>query len=376
MSVLGLYVHVPFCFSKCPYCDFYSLAGQDDGVKEAYTREILRRMALWRERLDANADTLYFGGGTPSLLGGERLARIIREARRLYGLQNAEITLEANPGDPLDEVLAAFADAGGNRLSLGMQSAVESELRFLGRRHTLSDVTAALRAARAEGIANFSLDLMLGLAGQTGQSAALSVQTAAELGASHVSAYLLKVEENTPFFRKKSSLNLPDDDRAADLYLAACEALDDEGFHQYEISNFSMPGRESRHNLKYWNLDPYLGLGPSAHSFLQGRRFAYTRDLPGFLAGADAVPESEPDEIIPEGGEAEYLMLRLRLTAGVEEAAFCKRFGHFLPAAVRRRAAGLPARYVAADSRGVRLTREGFLLSNVLTARLLGIPDT
>ena len=379
---IGLYIHVPFCISKCPYCDFYSLpaAGSpqaDEERYDAYTVSVLRALDGWAARLSGEkADTLYFGGGTPSLLGGKRLARIIEWARRRFGLEGAEITMEANPADGLAETFRAFAAAGGNRLSLGMQSASPGELRSLGRRHAPPDVEAAVQAARSAGIRNISLDLMLALEGQTPASVRASAGEAARLGARHVSAYLLKIEEGTPYFARRGSLALPDEDAQADLYLTACEALEEQGYRQYEISNFSLPGFASRHNLKYWNLEPYLGIGPSAHSYLGGRRFAYPRDLSGFLRGEE--PEAERDAAdltansIPEGGEEEYILLRLRLAEGVSGAAFQRRFGRSLPAIYRQRAAALPSSLVTVDENGIRFTREGFLLSNPLTARLLG----
>ena len=374
---IGLYIHVPFCVSKCPYCDFYSLPGLTEERADAYTAAVLRSLDEWAGRLSVQAaDTLYFGGGTPSLLGGERLVRIIDTARRRFGLDGAEITLEANPADGLDETFRAFASAGGNRISLGMQSAAADELCSLGRRHDPADVEKAVSAARRAGIRNLSLDLLLGLERQTVASAVSSVQAAARLEAEHVSAYLLKIEEGTPYAAKRDSLALPDDDQTAELYLAACEALELAGYRQYEISNFARPGRESRHNLKYWNLDPYLGIGPSAHSFLGGQRFAYPRDLGAFLAGNG--PERErpdddtPPDAIEEGSETEYVLLRLRLAEGLTERGFREKFGRSLPEAYRQRAAALPPLLVEADETGIRLTRLGFLLSNTLIARLIG----
>lgn len=375
---IGLYIHVPFCVSKCPYCDFYSLTGADAPLLDAYAGAVERALEAWASRLsDPAADTLYFGGGTPSLLGGERLARLIETARRLFGLRDAEITLEANPGDRLRETFRAFAAAGGNRISLGMQSAQDDELRSLGRRHTARDAAAAVDAAHDAGIDNLSLDLMLALENQTIASVVASAGEAARLGARHLSAYLLKIEPGTPYAERRDSLALPDDDAAAELYLAACETLDLLGYRQYEISNFALPGAESRHNLKYWNAEPTLGIGPSAHSFLGGRRFAYPRDLSAFLEGRHPVAEREETDplspgIIAEASEEEYAMLRLRLSDGLDEVAFRERFGRPLPDGYRERAAALPAQLVNADERGVRLTRLGFLLSNPLIARLLG----
>ena len=316
------------------------------------------------------ADTLYFGGGTPTLLGGRRIARIIEAARRLYGLDGAEITIEANPGDDSAELLRKFAATGGNRLSVGMQSHDDIMLRRLGRRHSHADSLELCRDARAAGIENISVDIMLGLEGQGLADVANSIAAAEQAGAAHLSAYLLKVEEGTPFFDRYTGTELlPDDDVQSELYLGACNAAEQLGFSQYEISNFAIPGMEGRHNIKYWYAVPTIGVGASSHSFVDGRRMYYPRDLDGFMEGMEPVDE---EYVFPAvGSPEEYIMLRLRLCNGVDEAEFAARFGKVIPDEYRRRAAALPPALVQCDSRGIRLTREGFLLSNPLTARII-----
>lgn len=372
MESIGLYIHIPFCVSKCPYCDFHSAAIgtplQAEAALDAYTAALLRSMEEWAHRLPVTADTLYFGGGTPSLLGGSRIAQVIAAAQRHFALNAAEITLEANPADDLADTLSAFAAAGGNRLSLGMQSAVPAELTLLGRRHTPADVARTVADARRAGIANVSLDVMLGVGGQTVSSACYSVDTAADLGATHLSAYLLKIEPNTPY--GACPPDLPSEDATVDLYLAAFEQMDAHGYHQYEISNASLPNGESRHNLKYWLSQPYLGLGPAASSCLGGHRFTYPRDTAAFVAGN--LPVEDSCDGAPVGSAEEYALLRLRLTEGLSAAAFAHRFGMPLPTEWVRRAAALPASLVVADGEGIRLTREGFLLSNTLISRIIG----
>ncbi len=368
MDALGLYIHVPFCLSKCPYCDFYSLETPTDDQLDAYAARVCAVLDDWAVRLpDTAADTLYFGGGTPALLGSERLTAVIDRARALFGLTDAEITLEANPADDLRETFAAFAAAGGNRLSLGMQSACANELAVLGRRHTLADVERSVADARTAGIGNISLDVMLGISGQSEATARQSARVAAALGATHVSAYLLKVEPNTPYGR--CTPPLPDEDTTADLYLSAMDELDALGYRQYEISNTALSGRESRHNLKYWLSVPYLGIGPAASSCLGGRRFAYPRDLASFMNGVE--PADESSGTIPVGSPTEYALLRLRLTAGIDAAAYAARFGEPIPSAWCERAAALPSALVIQDAAGIRLSREGFLLSNTLINHIL-----
>ena len=368
MERIGLYLHVPFCVTKCPYCAFYSLANPSREQLDAYAARLCACLDEWARRLpDTTADTLYFGGGTPALLGGNRLAAVVERARARFGLDGAEITLEANPADNLRETLAAFAAVGGNRLSLGMQSACADELAVLGRRHTPADVERTMADARAAGIDNISLDMMLGVSAQTEISARRSAQVAAALGASHVSAYLLKIEPNTPYGR--CAPPLPEEDVTADLYLAAMDELDMLGYRQYEISNTALVGKESRHNLKYWQSEPYLGIGPAASSCLDGRRFAYERDLACFLDGG--MPVDEPSGSIAVGSPTEYALLRLRLAEGLTQQAYSHRFGEPIPTAWCERAAALPASLVRQDEDGIRLTREGFLLSNTLISRII-----
>jgi len=369
MEPIGLYLHTPFCVSKCPYCDFYSAPPSSDAALEAYTAALLTAMDDWAARYPLTADTLYFGGGTPSLLGGERLSALIRRADDRFGLlsHSPEITLEANPADNLADTLASFAAAGGNRLSLGMQSVHPAELAVLGRRHVPADVTRTIADAHKAGITNISLDMMLGISGQTTATALESVERAAEWGATHISAYLLKIEPDTPYGACPPPL--PDEDAAAELYLAVMARLDALGYRQYEISNAALPGCESRHNLEYWDSRPYLGLGPAASSCLDGRRFTYPRDTAYFVGGG--APVDDPVTDTPVGSAEEYALLRLRLTAGLRAADLTARYGTPIPAAWRERAAALPDDLVTVGEDGIRLTREGFLLSNTLTSHIL-----
>ena len=295
---------------------------------DRYVAAMEQSIAHWGNTLATAADTVYLGGGTPSLLGGNRIARLIEAVDRAFPLTaDAEITMEANPADELFDTLCAFRAAGGNRLSLGMQTACDSELADLGRRHRADQTARAVESARRAGIDNLSLDLMLALANQTVGHIDRSVEACRALGASHVSAYLLKIEPNTAFGACVPA-GLPDEDGAADLYLHACRALENAGYRQYEISNFARDGKHSRHNLKYWNGDDYLGLGPAAHSLIGGKRFSYPRDLMGFIDGNEpTAQDSEPLAGSPE----EYAILRLRLTEGLTEDGFQQKFGRPIP---------------------------------------------
>ncbi len=364
--MLGIYVHVPFCATKCPYCDFYSLTGTSDEEKDRYVQAVLRTADTYAGH---TADTVYFGGGTPSLLGAKRIAALLSGLRTRFAITaDAEITMEANPADDLAVVMNAFAAEGGNRVSLGMQDAEDDGLKRLGRRHTTAQAESAVQAVFGAGIRNLSLDLMLGTPNQTTERVQTAVKRCTELGATHVSAYLLKLEPDTPF--GKCPPSLPNEDETVALYHTAAERLEAAGFLQYEISNFAKEGYRSRHNQKYWNLDPYIGIGPAAHSFFEGKRFYYPRSLVDFADGKPPLYE-ENDAVIPENSPIEYAMLRLRLTEGLTCDAFSARFRKPLPREWVDRARTFPTSLVVCDDNGIRLTRDGFLVSDALISRIL-----
>lgn len=364
MQPIGIYLHIPFCRSKCAYCDFYSFPARE-GQMELYTDRLCRDLQDWGARLGRSADTLYIGGGTPSLLGGERIAQLVRAARAAFGDAMREITLEANPADDLRETLRRAAAAGVNRLSLGVQSGVEAELAALSRRHKNADVLRTVEAAKKAGIKNLSLDLMLGIPGQTADSMLRSIDFLCRMEPSHISAYLLKIEPGTPF-AKHTPEGLPDGDQAAGLYLSCVEALAQRGFAQYEISNFAKEGRASRHNLKYWRGEDYLGLGPAAHSLVDRRRFYFPRDLAAYMAGKPPVADGDG------GGEEEYILLRLRLTEGIRFADYAARFGHPFPDGLRKKLVRLAdGGYLRLWEEGFSLTLQGFLVSNAILAELI-----
>ena len=308
---IGLYIHIPFCLKKCNYCDFYSVAVNDQ-VKQDYVDALIKEIKQWGDKLSRPIDTIYFGGGTPSLLA-EFLPLIMKEVKASFCLlEGAEITTEMNPADNCKEILNFALEAGVNRLSIGAQSGVTQELEVLGRRHTLEQTAETVKLARSLGFDNISLDIMLGLPNSNEKSLAKSLEFITDLNPEHISAYILKIEENTVFHKIYDTLGLPDEDSTADQYLQMCKYLEDKGYGHYEISNFAKPNFESRHNLKYWELKEYLGLGPSAHSFIDGKRFYFKRDLSEFLEGTS--PLSDGDG----GGEEERIMLALRLSKGVK----------------------------------------------------------
>ncbi len=366
--MLGFYVHVPFCHGKCPYCDFYSLLDSPTQM-DAYVQGVTASLLPWREKLrDQELATVYFGGGTPNLLGANRLGRILQAIRDNFALfPQAEITLEANPTQVDQAFFQEARSAGFNRLSLGLQSANPEELRFLGRAHSPEDVIRAVSHARAAGFDNISLDLMLGLPGGSKERLGRSIHFAAGLSVEHISSYILKVEPDTPFAAK--GIQLPSDDDTSDQYLFAVEELAKLGYAQYEISNFSRPDRESRHNLLYWRGEEYLGFGPGAHSFFEGRRFFYPRDLESFLKGNSPVQDG------PGGDFGEFAMLNLRLTRGLRREDCTSRFGsqgEGLFQEVLENAKRCPKQLLQATEDRISFTPQGFLVSNALLVRLLG----
>ena len=366
---LGLYIHIPFCKAKCAYCDFYSLAHSEEKM-DAYMAALLRHLEEVAPRAAGmQVDTVYFGGGTPSYLGAARLCRILQTVLRRYDVaRDAEITLEANPDSAGDwKELRRLRRAGFNRLSLGVQSTDDALLRRIGRVHTYEQVQQAVKAARQAKFINLSLDLIYGLPGQTMEDWQRTLADAVALGPEHLSCYGLKLEEGTPLWQQRQTLTLPDDDAQADMYLYTVAALGEMGYEQYEISNFAKPGKASRHNLKYWNMEEYAGFGPGAHSDFGGVRYGYVRDIDSYIAGKLVLSESENDSTLAR--DYEYVMLSLRTAAGIDRQTFEKRYRQrFQPMEAlfeQYEKAGLASR----TEGGWRLTPKGFLVSNsIITA--------
>ncbi len=364
MKNLGLYIHIPFCKSKCPYCDFYSMRAYD-GQTDDYTASVLEYLEMWADKLNRKADTLYFGGGTPSVLGGENIALITRRAKELFGV-DGEITVECNPSAVDDSFFETVAKSGVNRISLGMQSAVDSERRKLGRFADSKRVEECINNARKAGIENITLDVMLGVPDQTVDSLKETVDFCLKNDVPHISAYMLKLEEGTYYYNNADKLNLPDEDATADMYTLLGDILESKGYRNYEISNFAKAGYEGRHNLKYWNCEEYLGIGPSAHSFIDGKRFYYPRDIKAFTLGCDTIPDGDG------GDEEEYIMLRLRLADGISFDAFKMRFGKDFPTGIMHRAESFAQHgLVTLSDNTLSLTRKGFLLSNTIISKLI-----
>ena len=377
---LGIYVHVPFCRSKCQYCDFYSLTCKDDKSIETYLRAVCAHIRESGSLTPGyKVDTIYFGGGTPSFLGADALATILTTIRRSFDVDpNAEITFEANPDSVSDQLLRRLKAEGFNRVSLGVQTDNNEILKKLGRPHDYAQVVGAVQRIRKAGFKNLSLDLMYGLPGQTLTEWKDTLERVITLNPDHISCYALKVEEGTPFYQMKDILNIADDDVQADMYLAAVEILRSHSFRQYEISNFARKGLYSRHNMKYWSGGEYLGFGPNASSDFGGRRFVIVRDLQAYVNGIKTGGEvlSEVDEVPLRERAGEYLMLRLRTITGINreeyERKFLLPFDEIEEALERSRKLG----YAVRSSEGRwRLTPSGYLISNDIITDLLLIQD-
>jgi oxygen-independent coproporphyrinogen-3 oxidase len=363
-SALGLYLHVPFCRTRCRYCDFYRV-GENRPRMDRFVAALARELAGWREFAGRRVETVFFGGGTPSLLEPAELGALLgRIARHFELAPDAEVTAEANPSDLDPTRLAGLRAAGIGRLSIGVQSFVDRELVLLGRRHDAARAARVVEEARSAGFDNLSLDLMIGIPGQTDGSFARSLERAIELAPDHLSAYLLEVHAGSEidFLRRERPGLFAGEEGERRRYLAMRERLLAAGYRHYEISNFARPGFECRHNLRYWRCQDWLGLGPAAHSFVDGRRFRHRPDLEAWLADPLAVEE------LPTDIAQERVFLGLRLEEGIEEGLLA---AVGVPSAEADRRLARLAPFVERRDGRLRLTPEGYVLSNPVLAELL-----
>ena len=372
---LGIYIHIPFCKSKCEYCDFYSIGGsRDRRVTDDYLQALADHIReAGRLAPEYLVDTVYFGGGTPSFFGAENLEKILDEIHKSFRLSvEAEITLEANTDSVTLQSMKKLVRAGFNRISIGVQSDDDEMLKKLGRPHNFHQAKQALTLARQAGFGNISLDLMYGLPNQTLTAWKETVLRVVGLRPEHISCYALKVEEGTPLWSYKELANLPDDDTQADMYLAASDLLRDYGYEHYEISNFAKKGFASKHNLKYWTGGEYLGFGPTAASDFAGKRFTILRDLHGYIQGiAKKETVLSECETIPARERAgEYVMLRLRTSDGISaeeyERQYLMPFAPLEKAMQRFEEKG----YAVYENDRWRLTEPGWLVSNQIILTL------
>ena len=378
---LGIYIHIPFCRSKCAYCDFYSLPCQErnDDLMQRYLKALCAHIKECGALAPKyKVDTIYFGGGTPSFFGSAGLSTILAAIRRAFDVDSkAEITFEANPDSITDKLLLRLRGEGFNRVSLGVQCDDDAILQTIGRPHTYEQAKEAVEKIRRAGFTNVSVDLIYGLPGQTLAGWKQTVEHVMELHPEHISCYGLKLEEGTPLYTNQHRYHLPEDDDQADMYLAAVDILTSNGFRQYEISNFARKGLYSRHNMKYWMGNEYLGFGPSASSDFAGRRFTMVRDIEEYIEGIRTGGEViEDQEEIPLWDRAgEYIMLRLRTLNGISGEDYERRFR--LPFEPLEKELEKQQGYAVKSPDGRwRLTPKGYLISNTIISDLLVIQDS
>lgn len=373
MPPAGLYSHIPFCKHKCPYCDFYSVTARDDMA--AFLSALHREIAL-RSDPQMAVNTVYFGGGTPSLCAPQAVSELLAAMRAHFDIhENAEITLEANPGAVRGDDLVHLREAGVNRLNIGVQSFRGEALRFLGRIHNRAEAVAVIDRARAAGFDNLGLDLICGLPGQTVADWEADLEQALTFRPEHLSCYILTFEPGTPMTRdlQQGRLIPPDEDRVVELFETTATFLAGRGYDHYEISNFARtPDFRSHHNLKYWHFEPYLGFGPSAHSYRDRRRSWNLADIAGYTQRLlqSRLPEGSYEELSQEQQLLEALLLGLRLKEGFNVAAFEKRFKLSVQATFGRLLNQLAEEGCLADRAGhCALTIKGMRYHNSISAR-------
>lgn len=365
MSKIGLYIHIPFCKTKCPYCDFYSVK-QDLSLMEKYTDALLKQIQHYKGK-NILANSLYFGGGTPILLPPHLFKKIINAIKSTFNL-SGEISLEANPCSTDYETLKKLYDIGINRISFGMQSAVDKELYSLGRKHTNIQVNQIITDAKKAGFKNISIDLMIGTPYQTMDSLLTSLNFVKQLDIQHISVYMLKIEKNTPFYNNSILKHCCDEDEICDMYLKTIDFLEQNDFKQYEISNFSKKHFECKHNLKYWKCEEYIGFGSSAHSYFDNNRFYIKNDINKYIDNplCYIIEDQDINKI------NEYIMLNLRLKSGID-LDFLKNNLNFninnvLPLINKFENMNL----IKINKNKISLTKNGFLLSNTIISEIIG----
>ena len=373
MKPLGLYLHIPFCKSKCLYCDFCSFPHPKAEDMDAYVNALCKDLEQRADQCQAyTVDTVYVGGGTPTVLKADQLERIMDTVSRNYHLSaTAEITAECNPAMADYQLLRRMRQAGWNRLSIGLQSAQEKELKALGRLHSFEAFLNTWEMARQAGFSNLSADVMFGIPHQTVESFTDTLNKVLSCHPEHLSAYALTVEEGTPFGRRgESALGLPGEDCVREMYLEMVKRFGSAGILQYEISNFARRGYESRHNLKYWNTDEYLGFGLGASSDFGGERFGNGRDLEAYLRGKDPTVDRETPDHVERFNE--YVMLRMRLTEGIVFEELVSRFGADAAKNICERLEKFEkGGFVCRTREGMAFTTEGMLVSNSILSDVL-----
>lgn len=373
MKDLGLYLHIPFCASKCAYCDFYSLSSSE--LQNDYIDALCKSIEIVAEsHADARFTTFYIGGGTPSILEEKLLAKLLEVlCTRIRITMDAEFTLEANPATLSSKKLSLMQNAGVNRLSIGCQSVHENELKRISRIHSFEDFCESFYLARNAGFQNINVDLMYGLPEQTTGSLLLSIDKISSLSPEHISLYGLKIEPETRFGQDRS-LILPNEDSQCEMYIRACDMLRDKGYNRYEISNFAKSNKVSRHNLRYWECKEYIGIGAAAHSYINGVRYAYERSAQNYIEAlkqGDLPTPCESNVITEYEKLEEFIILSLRLEKGLDLELLSSRFGSHKANLLMRCASRYIPKFMTLKDDRLSFTTEGFLVSNSILSELI-----
>ena len=371
-DAIGLYVHIPFCLRKCNYCDFCSFDSLDGKIRAEYISALIREIKSYKREEKISVDTLFFGGGTPSLLEPHEFEAIVEAIRESFNLLSCfEFTIEVNPKTVTLGKLLFFKSQGVNRISIGLQSIHENEMKILGRIHNFDDFIDAYYAVKKVGISNVSIDVMYGIPEQTKESFLETLNNIIILEPTHISVYGLILEEGTRFWNLRDKLPLPSEDEECEMYFSACEYLRSKGYSHYEISNYSKPGFESKHNLKYWRCENYIGVGISAYSYFEGHRYGNTKNLSEYLSRSTT--QYITDEVTdPDTHAFEYAMLAFRLAEGISLTEYKNIFGRdFLSSRVEKINKYIEYGYMNRCGDRLSLTESGFYVSNTILAELL-----
>ena len=371
-DLIGLYVHIPFCKSKCAYCDFVSFGNALCEYEEKYVSALIDEISEYKREEKIGIDTIFFGGGTPSLLSPESLKKIMTAIRKVFEIfPDAEITVEANPKTLSEEKLVAYRELGINRISLGLQSIHEKELKILGRIHNFDEFLESYELCRRFGIANINVDLMYGIPEQTKESFRETLGKVIALSPEHISAYGLILEEGTRLYEMKDALTLPSEDEECEMYYLAAKMLYDAGYSHYEISNYSKEGKRSRHNLKYWHDSEYIGVGLAAHSYFGKKRYFNTSLFSEYFS-PERKEYRQTEEISETDAAYEYAMMNLRLSDGLSLSDYERKFSRsFLLGREELIEEFIGGGYMTLADGRLSLTDSGFYVSNSILSSLL-----
>lgn len=368
IEMKGLYIHIPFCIKKCKYCDFNSFSACEK-EKAAYLDALIPEM---KKYCGENVDSIFVGGGTPTSLSSESLAFLLENIKENFCFdKNCEFTVEANPGTISEEKLEILKKYGVNRISIGVQSFEDNELKKLGRVHTAEEASEAIIIAKKY-FENISIDLMCSIPNQTAESFKRTLNKAFLLNPDHISCYSLILEEGTPLWNEyqKGELILPDEDTEREIYDLACGEMQKHGYLQYEISNFAKPGYESHHNKKYWQCEEYIGVGLSAHSYLNGVRFSNTDSFSSYVKGD--IASGEREVLSKEDKMSEYMFLGLRMTEGVSKSAFKEKFGEDMENVFQKPLSKfIKMGMIEENGDKIRIKRSGICVSNQIMCEFI-----